>query len=238
MKNGEGWPSRSMRTRRPTRVTIPPARRSRSIPGATTLSIYSEYGSDRPADPADQGGVDPGPLPTSSTTRGGGDPSNWACAMRCCIRIGQRSSSLCRRHQGWGGGRNAGYAAPAKATRDLEARLLAGTLQTCGAMSKASPNCRSPASSAAAWRTKPGSTPRWAEAHAPLAADGPGLYGQAESEPDPARSAGASAQFSVTRDLGAWSLQAGWRQTLSGRGRPSTMAPCWRSDAGSDISTL
>ena len=39
--------------------------------------------------------------------------------------------------------------------------------------------------------------------------------GQADSKP--IKSRWLKQEISITRDLGAWSLQAGWRQTVSGR---------------------
>jgi hypothetical protein len=128
-----------------------------------------------------------------------------------------------------GVGRNAGYAAPGAGDADLEARLLAG--------------------SSRAWRGRPlfgeiqvarlrrsgladetrldatiGLRPAkpWlllAQAYA----------GQADSRP--VRSRWLKTEVSVVRDLGPWSLQAGWRQAVAGRETPAdrgAVLAAWR----------
>ncbi|HWU13101.1 MAG TPA: hypothetical protein VN157_03730, partial [Caulobacter sp.] len=53
--------------------------------------------------------------------------------------------------------------------------------------------------------------------------------GQADSKPF--RSRWCKSEISVTRDLGAWSLQAGWRQAMLGRETPADHGPVlavWR----------
>ncbi len=128
-----------------------------------------------------------------------------------------------------GVGRNAGYAAPGQGDMDLEARLLAGA--------------------SGRWRT----TPVFAELQvARLKRSGLAdetridatmgvrplrrwllmvqtYAGQADSRP--VRSRWSKSEISLTRDLGAWSLQAGWRQAILGRETPADRGPVlavWR----------
>ncbi|MDR7114806.1 hypothetical protein [Caulobacter sp. BE254] len=128
-----------------------------------------------------------------------------------------------------GVGRNAGYAAPGQGDMDLEARLLAGV--------------------SGRWRT----TPVFAELQvARLKRSGLAdetridatmgvrptrrwllmvqtYAGQADSRP--VRSRWSKSEISLTRDLGAWSLQAGWRQAILGRETPADRGPVvavWR----------
>ena len=128
-----------------------------------------------------------------------------------------------------GVGRNAGYAAPGQGDTDLEARLLAGT-------SRRWRNVQGFAELQAARLKRSGladetridataglrPTPRWllmVQAYT----------GRADSRP--VQSSWRKREVSVTHDLGAWSLQAGWRQTLSGRETPSDHGPVlavWR----------
>jgi hypothetical protein len=128
-----------------------------------------------------------------------------------------------------GVGRNAGYAAPGQGGMDLEARLLAGTSrQWRGAQGFAEIQVARLKRSGLADETRIDATaglrptPRWllmVQAYT----------GEAESEP--VQSRWRKREVSVTRDLGAWSLQAGWRRTLSGRETPIDHGPvlaAWR----------
>ena len=114
-----------------------------------------------------------------------------------------------------GVGRNAGYARPGEGDTDLEARLLAGTSrQGRWVQSFAELQVARLRRSGLADETRIDATlglrpaPHWllmAQAYA----------GQADSTPVRAR--WLKQEISVTRDLGAWSLQAGWRRAVSGR---------------------
>jgi hypothetical protein len=128
-----------------------------------------------------------------------------------------------------GVGRNAGYAAPGQGDTDLEARLLAGTSrQWRKAQGFAEVQVARLKRSGLADETRVDvtaglrPTPRWllmVQAYT----------GQAESEP--VQSRWRKREISVTHDLGAWSLQAGWRRTLSGRETPVDHGPVlavWR----------
>ena len=117
-----------------------------------------------------------------------------------------------------GVGRNAGYAAPGQGDTDLEARLLAGTSrQWRGVQGFAELQVARLKRSGLADETRVDATaglrptPRWLLMVQTYA-------GQADSEP--VQSRWRKREVSVTHDLGAWSLQAGWRQTLSGRETP------------------
>ena len=115
-----------------------------------------------------------------------------------------------------GVGRNAGYAAPGEGDTDLEARLLMGSSRQWrrGAQSFAELQVARLRRSGLADETRIDAAvgvrpaPHWL-----LMAQAYG--GQADSTPVRAR--WLKQEISVTRDLGAWSLQAGWRQTASGR---------------------
>ncbi|MGR4863974.1 hypothetical protein [Caulobacter sp. LARHSG274] len=118
-----------------------------------------------------------------------------------------------------GVGRNAGYAAPGAGDADLEARLLAG--------------------SSRAWRGRPLfgeiqvarlkrsglADETRLDATIGLRPAKPWLFmaqayaGQADSRP--VRSRWLKTEVSVVRDLGPWSLQAGWRQAAAGRETPA-----------------
>jgi hypothetical protein len=128
-----------------------------------------------------------------------------------------------------GVGRNAGYAAPGQGGMDLEARLLAGTSrQWRGVQGFAEVQVARLKRNGLADETRIDATaglrprPGWllmVQAYT----------GQAKSEP--VQSRWRKREVSVTHDLGAWSLQAGWRQTLSGRETPSDRGPVlavWR----------
>ena len=128
-----------------------------------------------------------------------------------------------------GVGRNAGYAAPGEGDTDLEARLLAGTSwQGRLGQSFAELQVARLRRSGLADETRIDATlglrpaPHWllmAQAYA----------GQADSKP--VRSRWLKQEISITRDLGAWSLQAGWRQAVSGRETPADHGPVlavWR----------
>ena len=128
-----------------------------------------------------------------------------------------------------GVGRNAGYAAPGQGDTDLEARLLAGTSGQWRRMSVFA--------EAQVARLKRGGladetrvdltlgvrpTARWMVLIQSYA-------GQADCKP--VRSRWGKSEVSVVRDLGAWSLQAGWRQTVQGRETPADHGPIlavWR----------
>ncbi|MBO9559810.1 MAG: hypothetical protein J7515_14670 [Caulobacter sp.] len=130
-----------------------------------------------------------------------------------------------------GVGRNAGYAAPGQGQGDLdlEARLLAGTSrQWRGAQGFAELQIARLKRSGLADETRIDATlglrptPRWLLMVQTYA-------GKAESEPVGSR--WRKREVSATRDLGAWSLQAGWRQTVSGRETPIDHGPVlavWR----------
>lgn len=128
-----------------------------------------------------------------------------------------------------GVGRNAGYAAPGQGDMDLEARLLAGTSRQWGkAQGFAELQVARLKRSGLADETRIDATlglrptPRWLLMIQTYA-------GKAESEPVGSR--WRKREVSATRDLGAWSLQAGWRQTLSGRETPIDHGPVlavWR----------
>jgi hypothetical protein len=128
-----------------------------------------------------------------------------------------------------GVGRNAGYAAPGQGDMDLEARLLAGTSrQWRKAQGFAEVQVARLKRSGLADETRIDATaglrptPHWLLMVQIYA-------GQAESEP--VQSRWRKREISVTRDLGAWSLQAGWRRTLSGRETPLDHGPVlavWR----------
>lgn len=128
-----------------------------------------------------------------------------------------------------GVGRNAGYAAPGQGDMDLEARLLAGTSrQWRGVQGFAELQVARLKRSGLADETRVDATvglrptPRWllmVQAYT----------GRAESEPMQSR--WRKREVSATRDLGVWSLQAGWRQTVSGRETPIDQGPVlavWR----------
>jgi hypothetical protein len=128
-----------------------------------------------------------------------------------------------------GVGRNAGYAAPGQGDTDLEARLLAGTSkQWRQAQGFAELQVARLRRSGLADETRVDvtaglrPTPRWL-----LMAQ---IYmGQADSKP--VQSRWRKREISITRDVGVWSLQAGWRQTLSGRETPVDHGPVlavWR----------
>ena len=128
-----------------------------------------------------------------------------------------------------GVGRNAGYAAPGRGDTDLEARLLAGTSRQWRATSIfAELQVARLKRSGLADETRADftlgvrPTQRWL-----LMAQG--YAGQADSEP--VRSRWAKGEVSVVRDLGAWSVQAGWRRAVSGRETPADHGPVlavWR----------
>jgi hypothetical protein len=128
-----------------------------------------------------------------------------------------------------GVGRNAGYAAPGQGDTDLEARVLAGTSRqwrkTQGfAELQVARLKRSGLADETRVEVTAGlrPTPRWLLMVQTYA-------GRAESEP--VQSRWRKREISVTHDLGAWSLQAGWRRTLSGRETPVDHGPVlavWR----------
>lgn len=128
-----------------------------------------------------------------------------------------------------GVGRNAGYAAAGQGDTDLEARVLAGTSRSWRGMHGfVDVQVARLKRSGLADETRVDATigfrprPQWllmSQAYA----------GQADSRP--LRSRWVKHEISVTRDLARWSLQLGWRQTLSGRETPSDHGPIlavWR----------
>jgi hypothetical protein len=135
-----------------------------------------------------------------------------------------------------GVGRNAGYAAPGRATptwrrvfgRDLEAvaQGMQGFAELQVARLKRSGLADETRVDATAG-LRP--TPRWLLMVQTYA-------GQADSEP--VQSRWRKSEISVTHDLGAWSLQAGWRRTCQAGRRPPTTGPSWRCGGVSDISGL
>lgn len=128
-----------------------------------------------------------------------------------------------------GVGRNAGYAAPGQGDMDLEARLLAGTSRRWRAMPVfAELQVARLKRSGLADETRVDATAgvrptrRWLLMVQTYA-------GQADSRP--VRSRWCKSEISLTRDLGAWSLQAGWRQAILGRETPADRGPVvavWR----------
>lgn len=128
-----------------------------------------------------------------------------------------------------GVGRNAGYAAPRQGATDLEARLLAGTSGQWRTMQAfAEFQVARLKRSGLADETRVDVTaglkprPRWLLMAQTFA-------GQADSQP--VRSRWCKSEISLTRDLGVWSLQAGWRQTILGRETPADRGPVvavWR----------
>jgi len=191
-----------------------------------TLSVYSEYGlTDRLT------------LQTKAAlTRGHDNFVDYE--GRGPIELGVRYAFV---HTDWsavslylgatkdGVGRNAGYAAPGQGDTDLEVRILAGTSrQWRGAQGFAEIQVARLKRRGLADETRIDATagirptPRWllmVQAYT----------GRAESEP--VQSQWTKLEGSITRDLGPWSLQAGWRQTLSGREMPVDHGPVlavWR----------
>lgn len=128
-----------------------------------------------------------------------------------------------------GAGRNAGYAAPGQGDADLEARLLGGTSGQWRRMQGfAELQVARLRRSGLADETRVDVTaglrpaPPWLLMVQTFA-------GQADSRPF--RSRWCKSEISLTRDLGAWSLQAGWRQTMLGRETPADRGPVlavWR----------
>lgn len=128
-----------------------------------------------------------------------------------------------------GVGRNAGYAAPGQGDTDLEARLLAGTSRQWRVTSVfAELQVARLKRSGLADETRADltlgvrPTPRWLFLVQSYA-------GQADSKP--VRSRWGKSEISVVRDLGPWSLQAGWRQAVMGRETPADHGPVlavWR----------
>jgi len=128
-----------------------------------------------------------------------------------------------------GVGRNAGYAAPGQGDTDLEARLLAGTSrQWRRAQGFAELQVARLKRSGLADETR-------IDVTAGLRPTPPWLLmvqtyaGRTDSRP--VQSRWRKREISLTRDLGAWSLQAGWRQTISGRETPVDHGPVlavWR----------
>ncbi|WP_165188048.1 hypothetical protein [Caulobacter soli] len=128
-----------------------------------------------------------------------------------------------------GVGRNAGYAAPGQGDTDLEARLLVGTSrQWRKAQGFAELQVARLKRSGLADETRIDATaglrptPHWLLMVQTYA-------GRAESKP--AKSRWQKREISIVHDLCAWSLQAGWRQTLSGQETPADHGPVlavWR----------
>ena len=128
-----------------------------------------------------------------------------------------------------GVGRNAGYAAPGKGDTDLEIRLLAGTSRDWrgrplfGEIQVARLRRSGLADETRVDATvglRP--TPRWLVL-------GQTYAGQADSHP--VRSRWLKTELSLVRDLGPWSLQAGWRRAALGRETPADHGPVlavWR----------
>lgn len=191
-----------------------------------TLSLYGEYGlSDRLT------------LQTKATVTRGHD-SFVAYDGRGPLELGLRYTfmrtdrsavSLYLGAAKDGVGRNAGYAAPGQGDTDLEARLLAGTSGQWRGLSgftdlQVARLKRSGLADETRVDVTLGLRPKdhWlfmAQAYA----------GNADSTP--AGSRWRKGELSVVRDLGAWSLQAGWRQTLSGRETSADHGPVlavWR----------
>jgi len=128
-----------------------------------------------------------------------------------------------------GVGRNAGYAAPGQGDIDLEARLLAGASRDWRG--------RHVFGEIQVARLKRGGLADETRADATLGfrPAKPWLIlaqtyaGKAESRPVASR--WLKSELSVVRDLGDWSLQVGWRQTLSGQETPAdhgAVVAAWR----------
>jgi hypothetical protein len=128
-----------------------------------------------------------------------------------------------------GVGRNAGYARPGKGDTDLEVRVLAGTSRQWRNMHGfAELQVARLKRGGLADETRVDATaglrpaPRWLLMVQTYA-------GQADSKP--VRSRWSKSEVSLTHDRGVWSLQAGWRRTLSGRETPADQGPVlavWR----------
>ena len=118
-----------------------------------------------------------------------------------------------------GVGRNAGYAAPGRGDAVLEARLLAGTSRDWrGRHVFGDLQVARLKRSGLADETRLDATLglRPAKSWLLLAQT---YAGKADSRPVGSR--WIKSELSVVRDLGDWSVQAGWRQTLAGRETPA-----------------
>ncbi|MBC7670672.1 MAG: hypothetical protein H7236_19915, partial [Gemmatimonadaceae bacterium] len=118
-----------------------------------------------------------------------------------------------------GVGRNAGYAAPGRGDTALEARLLAGTSRDWrGRHVFGDLQVARLKRSGLADETRLDATLglRPAKSWLLLAQT---YAGKADSRPIGSR--WIKSELSVVRDLGDWSVQAGWRQTLAGRETPA-----------------
>ena len=128
-----------------------------------------------------------------------------------------------------GVGRNAGYATPGQGDTDLEARLLAGASRDWrGRHLFGEVQVARLARGGLADETRADVTLGLRPAK-PWLLLAQAYAGQADSKPVGSR--WLKAEVSVVRDLGAWSLQAGWRQALSGRETPAdhgVVLAAWR----------
>lgn len=136
--------------------------------------------------------------------------------LRWAVLRGERSSLAVYLGAGEGGaGRNAGYAAPGQGSLDLEARVLFGRSATWRGREvyldvQAARLKREGLADETRVDATLGVRPskNWlvlAQTYA----------GQADR--DPVRSRWVKSEFSVVRSVGAWGVQAGWRDTVSGR---------------------
>ena len=118
-----------------------------------------------------------------------------------------------------GVGRNAGYASPGKGDTDLEVRLLAGTSREWrGRHLFGDVQVARLKRSGLADETRIDATLGLRPAK-PWLLLAQTYAGKAESQPVGSR--WVKGELSVVRDLGDWSVQAGWRQTLAGRETPA-----------------
>lgn len=136
-----------------------------------------------------------------------------------------------------GDGRNAGYAAPGVGERDWEVRVSAG--RSLGGTGRGWGPDRSFVEVQAARRMRDG-LPDETRADVTIGGhfgDGWMVLAQAfggMTDDDISQGAGArwlSVETSVVRNLGDWSLQAGWRRTVAGRETPLAEGPVvalWR----------
>ncbi|MGV3579864.1 hypothetical protein [Brevundimonas sp.] len=147
-------------------------------------------------------------------------------------RDDQNAVSLYAGYSQAGDGRNAGYAAPGVGERDWEVRISAGR-SLGGAGAGWGPD-RSFVEVQAARRMRDG-LPDETRADITVGGhfgDGWMVLGQAfagMTDGDGAR--WAAVETSVVRNLGDWSLQAGWRRTVAGRETPLAEGPVialWR----------
>jgi hypothetical protein len=144
-------------------------------------------------------------------------------------RSGGSAVSLSAGYADGGEGRNAGYAAPGLGDRDWEARVSAG--RSFGARRWMPPSFVE-LQTARRWRSGLPDEVRIDATAGLHVAPGWMLLSQAYgglTDGDGAR--WLSLETSVVRDVGDWSVQAGWRQAVAGRETPDSGGPVvavWR----------